>query len=336
MDVGTLQQYASAGLTRIEIAEKTGLSYGYVSELLLKNNIKAVRKKRVVTKCKKRGPKPQTIKILELKSKGFDRKKISSMLGCSEASVTHLCSKYGLRQQKTTEQDAINIANAAGYEYVSGFVDSHSKLTIRCRVCGYTFERMYRNLREKVEGTYKYDMRCPMCYSNSHRKERDRKQAQHERRRERDAQRAKRKAEQDSRMASKELEKRLAIHVCQNCGKEFCIELSGYNSALYCSEKCQKRYYNRVKNEKRMKRLKSREHDTDITLERLFERDAGVCYICGKRCDWSDIVEQDGTMIAGDNYPSIDHVKPVSKGGTHTWDNIRLACRECNTRKGCR
>lgn len=29
-------------------------------------------------------------------------------------------------------------------------------------------------------------------------------------------------------------------------------------------------------------------------------------------------------------YPSIDHIIPVSHGGTHTWDNVELAHRYCN------
>lgn len=145
---------------------------------------------------------------------------------------------------------------------------------------------------------------------------------------------AQHKAEQLSRKASDELAKRLAIHVCKNCGKEYCTAVTGYNSYLYCSKKCQQRWHDRVKNDHRIDMMLKREHDTDITLEKLFNRDGGVCYICGKLCSWDDISEREGTMIAGDNYPSIDHVKPVSKGGTHTWNNIKLACRKCNTLKG--
>lgn len=284
-------------------------------------------------KREKRGPKPRTLKILELRKQGLLQKEIAEVIGCSRYTVHEACVKYGLKQEEvqTTEQEAIDIIDRAGYDYICGFYNSHSKVTVRCRECGGIFERMYRVLREKAIGTYKNQMSCPHCYRNEIENNRQEKKLP----KIREAQeRARRKAERDSRKAIEQMAKRLAIHVCQNCGKEYCIELSGYDSERYCSEKCQKRYYNRAKNEKRMKRLKSREHDTDITLEKLFERDAGVCYICGKRCDWSDIVEQDGTMIAGDNYPSIDHVKPVSKGGTHTWDNIKLACRLCNTLKG--
>jgi 5-methylcytosine-specific restriction endonuclease McrA len=33
---------------------------------------------------------------------------------------------------------------------------------------------------------------------------------------------------------------------------------------------------------------------------------------------------------------TIDHVIPRSKGGTHTWDNVVIACATCNSKKGDR
>jgi 5-methylcytosine-specific restriction endonuclease McrA len=43
--------------------------------------------------------------------------------------------------------------------------------------------------------------------------------------------------------------------------------------------------------------------------------------------------DEGGNFITGDNYPTIDHITPISKGGTHTWDNVGLACKRCNTLK---
>lgn len=211
-------------------------------------------------------------------------------------------------------------------------------IVVRCRECGRTFERLAHVFRDVANGTWECDNGCPLCRTDKQRDERKRKteekRAEREQR-EREAQmRAQHKAEQLSRKVSDQLAKRLAIHVCKNCGTEFCIESTRYDSETYCSARCQRRWHDRIKSEKRMAKLKERQHDTDITLEKLFRRDGGVCYICGCTCDWSDIVEKDGTKIAGDRYPSVDHVKPVAKGGTHTWDNIRLACRACNTLKG--
>lgn len=70
--------------------------------------------------------------------------------------------------------------------------------------------------------------------------------------------------------------------------------------------------------------------DKDITVEGLFRRDKGICYLCGRECSFDDYVIRDGVFIAGDWYPSIDHVIPLSKGGVHSWDNVKLAHRRCN------
>tara|TARA_R110000803_G_scaffold209449_1_gene279075 strand:- start:7 stop:411 length:405 start_codon:yes stop_codon:yes gene_type:complete len=68
--------------------------------------------------------------------------------------------------------------------------------------------------------------------------------------------------------------------------------------------------------------------DKDITLKKLSNRDGGACYLCGLLVDWSD------DPWSGGKYPNIEHVVPLSKGGTHTWDNVKLACSQCNTDKG--
>ena len=87
---------------------------------------------------------------------------------------------------------------------------------------------------------------------------------------------------------------------------------------------------------KREKRIKNNGRiDKDICLRSLYERDKGICHICGDHCDYSDHkVTDEGYFIAGLRYPSIDHVIPLSKGGTHTWDNVKLACFGCNSLKG--
>ena len=73
--------------------------------------------------------------------------------------------------------------------------------------------------------------------------------------------------------------------------------------------------------------------DKSITLEKLYNRDKGVCKICGGLCDYNDYEIKDGTIIVGNNYPSIDHIKPISKGGSHTWDNVQLSHKLCNSIK---
>lgn len=58
----------------------------------------------------------------------------------------------------------------------------------------------------------------------------------------------------------------------------------------------------------------------------VFERDGWVCGICGEPVDknlqWPDQWSK-----------SLDHVKPLSKGGHHVWDNVQLSHLDCNIRK---
>jgi len=52
-----------------------------------------------------------------------------------------------------------------------------------------------------------------------------------------------------------------------------------------------------------------------ISRRGVFARDGHSCQYCGARAD------------------SIDHVRPRSRGGTHTWENVVAACRACNASK---
>ena len=110
---------------------------------------------------------------------------------------------------------------------------------------------------------------------------------------------------------------------CIVCGKEY----ETYNPAQKtCSKECGKKLAHAHKH----KRIpKSQLVDKDITLEALYRRDSGVCYLCGKKCDWNDKTDKS----VGPAYPSIDHIKPISRGGLHAWTNVKLAHFECNWKK---
>lgn len=51
----------------------------------------------------------------------------------------------------------------------------------------------------------------------------------------------------------------------------------------------------------------------------IMARDGNLCYLCGR-----ELTLQTAT---------IDHVIPLSRGGSHTPDNVKLACKPCNSRK---
>lgn len=102
-----------------------------------------------------------------------------------------------------------------------------------------------------------------------------------------------------------------------------------------CKE-CQRKKARQCERRKEHKRrMRERvEFDKTITLEKLYERDHGVCYMCNKTCDWQDFQRINGNFIVGGSYPTVEHVKALCHGGTHTWDNVKLACFACNTKKG--
>ena len=69
--------------------------------------------------------------------------------------------------------------------------------------------------------------------------------------------------------------------------------------------------------------------DDTISLKALIKRDKGICQICGAPTNEDDLIN--GHI--GRMYPTLDHIIPLSKGGTHTWDNVQLAHMACNAGK---
>ena len=116
---------------------------------------------------------------------------------------------------------------------------------------------------------------------------------------------------------------------CVICGSLFyCLDVEKRKT---CSHECSRRRANKSKD----KRIPAAQIvDTDISNALLFRRDGGRCWICGGLCDWNDRkLSKRGRETFGDTYPSIDHVVPVSMGGLHSWDNVRLAHLKCNQEK---
>lgn len=110
---------------------------------------------------------------------------------------------------------------------------------------------------------------------------------------------------------------------CPECGKIFEAERASNSGKQYCSEGCRRKHDNR----RRDRRLeKCSVVDWSITLTKLYQRDHGFCQLCGEPVDFN-------ADPNSDEYPSIDHIIPISKGGDHTWENVQLAHRGCNTKK---
>lgn len=134
----------------------------------------------------------------------------------------------------------------------------------------------------------------------------------------------------------------VTLYVCKECGKKFTMrelrESNPWNFSdkpTFCSLSCSHRYHGRASKHRR--REKKRVGDCNLSLRELDERDRHTCYLCGGQTDWSDYrVDGSGNFVAGDMYPSMDHVIPLVAGGTHTHSNLRIAHRLCNALKGDR
>ena len=64
------------------------------------------------------------------------------------------------------------------------------------------------------------------------------------------------------------------------------------------------------------------EMEEGITLAIVYRRHFGICALCK-------------TWVQP-KHASMDHTKPLSRGGTHTHDNVQLTHVKCNLRKGHR
>lgn len=248
---------------------------------------------------------------------------ISKQLRLSRDDVRNYCRKIGLSGRRSTadivrqtdESVAERVRKSGNnIEYISGYESTKSRITVRCLICGNEWEAAYNKAAYEI-------CRCPCC------SEARREYVEYV---ERVSQNMREIQRNIDALGRRERKKQDWIHkhtrICTVCGNKFLSR----RGAIVCSDRCRKRYNNR----KGDKRIDARiVDDPDITLESLFTKDKGICHICGKPCDYEDYTVDGDIFIAGNWYPSIDHVIPISKGGRHSWDNVKLAHRLCNSVK---
>lgn len=248
----------------------------------------------------------------ELIEQGHIYTEIAEIQGRDPHNVRKLCIATGLDKLIDREDPIKRMAEQLqekGYDLIScsGGVDGVIK--IRCRTCGGVIERNGQAARKP------YRILCECCREEKKRQARIQK-------------------DRNARAADLKRVKPIqaAMTVCKGCGEMFIPHRKGL---AYCSEHCMKRVINARQKDRRIRKMRAVVVDTNITLQRLYDRDGGRCALCGMVCDWNDHeVRDDGTFIAFDRYPSIDHKLPLSRGGLHAWDNVQLACRACNYKKG--
>lgn len=72
---------------------------------------------------------------------------------------------------------------------------------------------------------------------------------------------------------------------------------------------------------------KQRRGSTENRLK-LYEAQGGRCYICGR------MTKLDPKYENYDDFATVDHIVPVSKGGDNRLKNLALCCKLCNNLKG--
>lgn len=105
---------------------------------------------------------------------------------------------------------------------------------------------------------------------------------------------------------------------CQDCGKAF---VTYDPQTRYCSERCRSRDAG-----SRYRAVKRAAFVETVYRYRIYERDKWTCKLCGKRVKRKAVVPDPKA-------PTLDHIIPLSQGGTHEPANVQCAHFMCNTLK---
>lgn len=272
---------------------------------------------------------------------GISTYEIGSMLGIGHNTVSKWANAAGLYRgrgkgcaaesnAKRNDEAFSRMSRLLGDRFLVLELQPRSRAKLKCKSCGYVFQRTV-------------DLRCTTTCPECRRREVERNESERRLRQMRGAiVRALRGMLKVKEREEREREFLDTVHACKECGKEFTLrerrETNPWDysdNPTFCSLACSHRYHGR----KAKHRRREREHggDCSLSLMELDERDNSTCYLCGYKTEWDDFkIDDSGNFIAGDLYPSMDHVVPIAKGGMHTQENLRIAHRLCNALKGDR
>ena len=114
---------------------------------------------------------------------------------------------------------------------------------------------------------------------------------------------------------------------CRVCSTAFVSPRPEKTCSDVCTEAAK-----RAKHAERKQRRRAREraaYISPVNRYEVFERDAWTCQLC------NEPVERD-KVVPHPKVPTIDHVIPLARGGTHEMANVQTACFLCNATKSDR
>ena len=131
------------------------------------------------------------------------------------------------------------------------------------------------------------------------------------------------------------------FHICAHCFKSIDLIQGGfmYNTgnhiikkvSPFCDKDCMRFHSKQSITEsarRRRARMRTGVIET-IRPEQIYKRDKYKCWICG--CKVVSTYGKDARL--NKDAATLDHIIPLAKGGTHTKENIKTACRQCNALK---
>lgn len=133
----------------------------------------------------------------------------------------------------------------------------------------------------------------------------------------------------------KAMDKKVDVN-CNYCGINFKIRRDKVLHSNYCSKKCVSMsriiinadYKNPEWNRSYLRLYKHHYRMPDFEINKKMNFDMK---------DWAFLVEKYGEKCmncGSDKNITIDHIKPISKGGANDISNIQVLCRKCNSSKG--
>jgi len=119
---------------------------------------------------------------------------------------------------------------------------------------------------------------------------------------------------------------------CKVCKADYTPDNTGGRPTVFCSDRC---VIDDVRRVRRIAKLTKKARLKRVIVEsvdpfKVFDRDRWRCQLCGV------VTPKKLRGTINPNAPELDHIQPISKGGSHTYINTQCACRKCNIVKSNR